>query len=61
VAKASSLEGIDPHRLGVLRHSWRSAVAIGLAQTLGRESKLVAKFHALVSLAKDQCWRPETV
>ena len=33
--------------MGTLRHQWSSAVAIGLDQTSGRESKLVAKFHAL--------------
>ena len=47
LAKASSLAGIDSARMGTLRHQWSSAVAIGLDQTSGRESKLVAKFHAL--------------
>jgi transposase len=47
LAKSSSLAGIDSARMGTLRHQWSSAVAIGLDQTSGRESKLVAKFHAL--------------
>ena len=47
LAKASSLAEINTHRLEELRHSWCSAVLVGLDQTSGRESKLVAKFHAL--------------
>lgn len=47
LAQAPSLAGIDSARMSALRHQWSSAVAIGLAQTSGRESKLVAKFHAL--------------
>ena len=54
LAGASSLEGTDTHRLGALRHSWRSAVLAGVAQTSGRESKLVAKFHALAKRMRDR-------
>lgn len=54
LAKAASLEGVDTGRLGALRHCWRSAVLLGLAQTSGRESKLVAKFHALARRMRDR-------
>ncbi|WP_344014165.1 IS66 family transposase, partial [Nocardiopsis exhalans] len=54
LATVSSLEGIDTVRLDGLGHQWRSAVAIGLAQTSGRESKLVAKFHALARRMRDR-------
>lgn len=54
LARALSLAGIEIHRMGVLRHSWRSAVAIGLDQTSGRESKLVARFHALAKRMRDR-------
>ena len=54
LAKASSLEGIDTARMEELRYEWSSAVAIGLAQTAGRESKLVAKFHALAKRMRDR-------
>ena len=54
LAKASSLAEINTHRLEELRHSWRSAVLVGLDQTSGRESKLVAKFHALAKRMQER-------
>lgn len=54
LGRVPTLEGIDTHRMGALRHSWRSAVLVGLAQTSGRESKLVAKFHALAKRTHDR-------
>ena len=54
LAKASSLAGIDSARLEGLRHQWSSAVAIGLDQTSGRESTLVAKFHALARRMRER-------
>ena len=54
LAKASSLAEINTHRLEELRHSWRSAVLVGLDQTSGRESKLVAKFHALAKRIRNR-------
>src|SRR5699024_6574932 len=43
----SSFADIKSQRLGELRHSWRSAQLVGLNQTSGRESKLVATLHSL--------------
>ena len=54
LAKVGTLEGINTDRLGVLRHSWRSAVLAGVVQTLGRESKLIRKFNALVKRMCDR-------
>ena len=54
LAKAPSLSGIDTVRMGALRYEWSSAVAIGLDQTSVRESKLVAKFHALAERMRDR-------
>jgi len=54
LAKASSLSEINTHRLEELRHQWSSAVTIGLAQPQGRESKLVAKFHALAKRMQER-------
>jgi transposase len=54
LATAPSLEGIDTARLEGLRHQWRSAVLIGVERTCGRESKLVAKFHALARRMRDR-------
>lgn len=54
LAEAGSLAGIDSRRLEGLRHCWRSAVLLGVAQTWGRESKLVAKFNALARRMRDR-------
>ncbi|WP_460777340.1 IS66 family transposase [Nocardiopsis nanhaiensis] len=53
-ATSSSLAGIDAVRMEALRYRWSSAVAIGLDQTSGRESKLVAEFHALAKRMRDR-------
>lgn len=54
LAKAGTLEGIDTARLDGLRYVWRSAALVDLERTSGRESRLVAKFHALARRMRDR-------